>query len=158
MCSIYNHSCGGELLDRQSTGIRFDKMGLGSEIHRTAPRLLVAVSGLSAYLPKIYYFDRETTPSQGEVSYLLCFLIKNPEEEDPPRRRVCTRCFEGGPLPPSSWSGNILNRNPPPGGKGSCDQRVCYVALVPETKTSPSFVLVFLDGEYPTFSSTEAPD
>ena len=57
--------------------------------------------------------ERNTPPGGG--SYLLCSLIKNPEEEDP-SRRICTRCFEGGPLPPVSWLGNIVNRKPPPGG------------------------------------------
>jgi len=56
------------------------------------------------------------------VSYLLCSLIKNWEEEDPPWRTTtkidefCGWFFRGGPLPPSSWSGNIVNRNPPQGG------------------------------------------
>jgi len=54
-------------------------------------------------------------PPPGEVSYLLCSLIKNPEEEDLPRR-ICTRCFEGGPLPAGSGSGNVVNRKPPQGG------------------------------------------
>jgi len=65
-------------------------------------------------------WSKETPPSEpphpGGVSYLLCFLIKNPEEEDPPRR-ICTRCFLGGPLPPGSWLGNIINRKPLRGGE-----------------------------------------
>ena len=61
------------------------------------------------------YWSKEPPPPGG-VSYLLCSLIKNPEEEDP-FRRICTRCLEGGPLPPGSWSGNIVNRKPP----GGCD-------------------------------------
>jgi len=36
---------------------------------------------------------------RGEVSYLAGSLTKNPEEEEPPRR-ICTRCFDGGPLSP----------------------------------------------------------
>jgi len=55
------------------------------------------------------------TPLPGGVSYLLRSLIKNPEDKDP-HRRICTRCFEGGPLHASSWSGNIVNRKPPRGG------------------------------------------
>jgi len=54
-------------------------------------------------------------PPPGKVSRLLCSLIKNPEEEDPPRS-TWYKLFEGGPLPPGSWSGNIENRKPPPGG------------------------------------------
>ena len=55
------------------------------------------------------------TPPPGGVSYLLCSIIKNQEEEDFPRR-MCTKCFEWGPLPPGSWLGNIVNRKPPGGG------------------------------------------
>ena len=45
--------------------------------------------------------DLKNPPLHGEVSYLLYSLIKNPEarEEDPPRR-ICIKCFEGGPLRP----------------------------------------------------------
>jgi len=57
----------------------------------------------------------QETPAPGRVSYLLCSLIKNLEEEDPPRR-ICTRCFEGGLLPLGSWLGNIVNRKTPRGG------------------------------------------
>ena len=43
------------------------------------------------------------------VSYLLCPLIKNPEEEDPkkknPPRSTWYKFFEGGPFPPGSWLG-----------------------------------------------------
>jgi len=56
----------------------------------------------------------QRTPPPGGVSYFLCSLIKNPEEEDP-TRRMCTRCFEGGPLPPGSWLGNKVNRKTPRG-------------------------------------------
>jgi len=51
----------------------------------------------------------------NRVSYWLCSLIKNPEEEDPPRS-TCCKFFEGGHLPPGSWLGNIVNKNPPRGG------------------------------------------
>ena len=47
-------------------------------------------------------------PPPGGVSYLLCSQTKNPEDEDPPRR-ICTGCFEGGPLPPSFWLGNGMS-------------------------------------------------
>jgi len=57
----------------------------------------------------------QETPPSGGVSYLLCSLIKNPEEEDPPRS-TWYKFFEGGTLPPGSWLGNIANRNPPRGG------------------------------------------
>ena len=43
----------------------------------------------------------ERTPPPGKVSRLLCSLIKNPEEEDPPRS-TWYKFFEGGPLPPGS--------------------------------------------------------
>jgi len=61
-------------------------------------------------------------PPQGGFSYLLCSLIKNPEEEDPPWRttpkidQFWGWFFRGGPLPSDSWLGNIINRKPPPGG------------------------------------------
>jgi len=58
-----------------------------------------------------------------ERKYLLCSLIKNPEEEDTPRR-TWYKFFEGSPLPPCSWSGNIVNRKPPRRGGGSFDQLV----------------------------------
>ena len=62
------------------------------------------------------------TPPPGGFSYLVCSLIKNREEEDPPWRTTPKIdyfwgwFFRGGPLPPGSWSGNILNRKPPRGG------------------------------------------
>jgi len=45
--------------------------------------------------------DLKNPPLPGEVSYLLCSLIKNPEArgEDPPRK-ICIRCCKGGPLRP----------------------------------------------------------
>ena len=54
-------------------------------------------------------------PSPGGVSYLLCSLIKNPEEEEPPRS-TCYKLFEGVPVPPGSWSGNIVNMKLSRGG------------------------------------------
>ena len=68
-------------------------------------------------------------PPRGRgVSYLLCSLIKNWEEEDPrgplknhqQNRSILGVVlqgwfFKGGPLPPSSWLGNIINRKPPGG-------------------------------------------
>jgi len=56
----------------------------------------------------------ERNPRPQGCSYSLCSPIKNPEEEDPPRR-TCTRYFEGGALPPGFWLGNIVNRKPPRG-------------------------------------------
>ena len=56
------------------------------------------------------------------VSYLLCSLIKNPEEEDPPWRITpkIDQCwgwfFGGGPLPPGSWFGNHPTKKLPTGG------------------------------------------
>jgi len=60
-------------------------------------------------------FWSQEIPLPRGVSYSLCSLIKNPEEDDPPRR-ICTRCSEGGSLPLGSWLGTIVNRNPPGGG------------------------------------------
>jgi len=62
-----------------------------------------------------YILWSKETPPPGGVSYLLCSLIKSRELEDPPRR-ICTRCFEGGPLTHGSWWGNIINRKLPQGG------------------------------------------
>jgi len=71
----------------------------------------------------------ERNPPLGEVSYLLCSLIKNREEEDPPWRTTpkIDQCwgwfFKGGPLPPGSWLGNIVNKKETsPGGGGLFDQ------------------------------------
>jgi len=64
----------------------------------------------------------ERNPPPGGVSYLLCSLMKNWEEEDPPWRttpkidQFWGWFSRGGPLPPGSWSGNIMNRKPPRGG------------------------------------------
>jgi len=55
------------------------------------------------------------TPPPVFPFYLEGSLTKNPEEEDPPQR-ICTRCFEGVPLPQVSWLGNLPNRKPPRGG------------------------------------------
>ena len=41
---------------------------------------------------------------------------------------IFNTCFEGGPFPPGSWWGNIVNKNPPRGGGYSFDQSVCNVA------------------------------
>jgi len=43
-------------------------------------------------------------------------LTKNPEEMNPPRK-ICTRCFEGGPLSPDSLLGNLSNREAPRRGE-----------------------------------------
>jgi len=66
-------------------------------------------------------WSKEPPPPEG-VSYLLCSLIKNREEEDTPWRTTSKMdqfwgwFFMGGPLPPGSWSGNIVSRKPPRGG------------------------------------------
>jgi len=52
-------------------------------------------------LATVLQVDRKKPSPIRGVSYLLCSLIKNPEEEDPPRR-ICTRYFEGGPPRPGS--------------------------------------------------------
>ena len=54
---------------------------------------------------------KEPPPPWG-VFFLLSYLIKNPEEEDPPRS-TWYKFFEGGPLTPGSSSGNMVNRKPP---------------------------------------------
>jgi len=62
--------------------------------------------------------------------------IKTREEEGPPWRttpkidQFWGWFFRGGPLPPGSWSGNIVNRNPSPGGGGSFDQCVWAMAYI----------------------------
>jgi len=80
--------------------------------------------------------DRETSPPPGGVSYLVGSLIKNPKEEDPPQRS-CTKCFEVGHLPPGSWLGNIVNRNPPGGGV-SCDHIVIWYSKLRSDKKGHS--------------------
>jgi len=77
---------------------------------------------------KIKYqrFDRRNPPPPGGGFYLVGSLTKNPEEEDPPRR-ICTRCFEGGPLPPGSWFGNLPNRKPPRGGGFLRSIALCFL-------------------------------
>ena len=52
-------------------------------------------------LATVLQVDRKKPSPIRGVSYLLCSLIKNAEEEDPPRR-ICTRYFEGGPPRPGS--------------------------------------------------------
>ena len=47
-------------------------------------------------------------PPPGGVSYTLCSLVKNREQEDPPRR-TWYKFFEGCFLTHSSWWGNIVN-------------------------------------------------
>jgi len=49
----------------------------------------------------------------GEIGSALIF-----------QKRIRTRCFEWGPLPPGSWLGNLVNRKPPLGGGVSCNQIV----------------------------------
>ena len=65
-------------------------------------------------------WSQETPPPRG-FSYLLCSLIQNPEEEDTPQS-TWYNFFEGGPLPPGSLLGSIVNRLVPMGGGVSCDQ------------------------------------
>jgi len=69
--------------------------------------------GVSSYLA--HTLGQKTPPPPGGGSYLRCSLIKNLSEQDPPRS-TWYKFFEGGPLPPGSWSGNIVNRKPPRGG------------------------------------------
>jgi len=73
------------------------------------------------YNMKVQHWSKET-PLPGGVSYLLSSQIKNREEEDPPWRTTPEidqfwGCFfRERPLPPGSWSGNMVNRKPPRGG------------------------------------------
>ena len=69
---------------------------------------------IHTYSPILYIHWSKEPPPPGGGSYLLCSLIKNPEEEDPPQS-TCFKEIEGGPLPPGSGSGNIVNRIPPRG-------------------------------------------
>jgi len=45
--------------------------------------------------------------------FLYTIMLPHPE---PWVKRLCTRCFEGGPLTHGSWWGNIVNKKPPRGG------------------------------------------
>ena len=62
-------------------------------------------------------------PPPGRVFYLLCSLIKNPEEDDPPWRNTPKIdqfwgwFFRGGPLHLGSWFGNHPTKKPPRGGE-----------------------------------------
>jgi len=78
---------------------------------------------MQAFAIKFYFLAlwSKAPPHPRGNSYLLCSLIKNPEEEDHPQS-TWYKFFEEGPLPPGSWLGNIVNGNPPRGGEVSCDQ------------------------------------
>ena len=81
----------------------------------------------------------EKNPGGGGSS-LLCFLIKNPEEEDPPWS-TWYKFFEGGPLPPGSWSGNIVNRKTPRGGglfRSTYSSASCGIDTLPITSMTLS--------------------
>jgi len=78
---------------------------------------------LSSYICEEYNLIERNPPPSG-VSCLLCSLIK---EEGPPRS-TWYKFFEGGPLPAGSWSGNIVNRKPPPGG-GNLSIKVVHFYL-----------------------------
>ena len=56
-------------------------------------------------------------PPRGGVSYLAGSLTENPEEVNLPWSNWY-KYFEGGPLPPGSWLGNMPNTRPPQGGGG----------------------------------------
>jgi len=53
-------------------------------------------------------FDSKNTPPPRGGSYLVCSLIKNLEEEDPPRK-IYTRCFEGIPIGNPPGGGGVLS-------------------------------------------------
>ena len=62
----------------------------------------------------------ERTSLRGGSSSSGFLMREHSKYETPPGgvvpRRICTRCFEKGPLPPGSWLGNIVNRKTPRGG------------------------------------------
>ena len=66
----------------------------------------------SVQIESLTRIDRRKPLPPWGLTYLLCSLIKNPEEGDPPRRS-CTKCSEGCPLPLDSELGNIVNRKTP---------------------------------------------
>jgi len=81
-----------------------------------------------------------TSPPRGGFLFTV-FPIKNPDQEDPPRS-TWYKSFEGGPLSPDPWLGDIVNRqspskygNPPRGGV-SFDQiqSLYHVRLVTNLK------------------------
>jgi len=67
----------------------------------------------------MYIIWSKEPPPPGGVSYLLCSLIKNREQEDPPWRTTHKMdqfwglFFRGGSLPAGSWLRSIVNRKPP---------------------------------------------
>jgi len=75
----------------------------------------------SGCLPR--HIERKNPPPPGKVSYLLCSLIKNPEEVATPWRTTLKIdqfwgwFFRRGPLPPGSWFGNHPTKKPPRGGR-----------------------------------------
>ena len=70
----------------------------------------------------LYELWSKETPPPGGLSYLLCSLIENRGEEDPPWRTTPKidqfwGCFfRGGPLPPGPWFGNHQTEKPPQEG------------------------------------------
>jgi len=60
----------------------------------------------------LHIFDRRKIPPPGGVSYLAGSLTKNPKEE-PPLPKICSRFFEGGFLPPSTWFVNLPHGRSP---------------------------------------------
>ena len=109
----------GLICDRYASCILYAAAIWGCSFAHREQNLLVAplhITSSRATSSPHTYLGNKSDPKKphGEVSYFLCSLIKNPEEEDP-TRRICTRWFEGVPPPPGSWLGNIVNRNPPRG-------------------------------------------
>ena len=56
-------------------------------------------------------FDRKKPPPRGGFRVTM-FPDQEPGGRGPPSS-TWDKFFEGGPLPPGSWSGNIVNRKPP---------------------------------------------
>jgi len=77
--------------------------------------------------------ERKPTPRGG---FLFAMFPHQEPWVDPPRR-ICTRCFEGGPLTHGSWWGNIVNRKPPR-GVGFLSIKVLHIQRVPPTHSRKS--------------------
>ena len=76
-------------MDRPKTGARGKQMGVST----AAPACLSQSARVVRTV--LFFFPKKKSGSAGSG------LMKNPEEEDQPRK-ICIRCFVGGPLLPGS--------------------------------------------------------